>query len=177
MANPEIDNYVRNEETKGDAMQKQEQNLKEYYRTVFTLKNGKQIEICTKEFYENIKSIINEQMLKIKGFIAAPLIVEKIIKIDMLEIAAVESTFVPHITWKNIESDVSGRPESTTLQDLNKEVDLGKHPEDCMCGSCHPAILEIENTAKVKDIRTTKCFHAVNETCSYCELNPIRKDS
>jgi len=115
-------NEILNEE---EAMHNQEQDLKEYYRNIFTLKSGKQIEILTRAPYEEVAIFITGSKvgkIKIdfdKGFIATPLIVEKSIEIELEDIAAIEITKEPHITWKNTELD----PKFQSADN--------KHPEDC----------------------------------------------
>jgi len=86
------------------AMHNQEQDLKEYYRIIFTLKNGRQIEILTKEAF--VESEVDyENNIIIEGFVATPMIIEKTISVCRIEIAAIEITKEPHITWKNTELD------------------------------------------------------------------------
>ena len=86
------------------AMHNQEQDLKEYYRIIFTLKNGRQIEILTKEAF--VESEVDyENNIIIEGFVATPMIIEKTISVCRIEIAAIEITKEPYITWKNTELD------------------------------------------------------------------------
>lgn len=82
----------------------QEQDIKEYYRTIFTLKTGKEIEILTQvPYYEVLK--IDELQINVSinidnGFIATPLLIPKLIKIVKKEIVAIESTLEPHVIKK-----------------------------------------------------------------------------
>ena len=91
----------------------QEQDIKEYYKTIFTLKTGKQIEILTQVPYQEVLKM-DELQIRVSinigdGFIATPLLVSKSIEVVKKEIAAIESTLEPHvITWKNTELDTDG---------------------------------------------------------------------
>lgn len=119
------------ENEKEEAMQNQEQDLKEFFRTIFTLRNGIQIEILTKKFYmeeaeivKGEKSTISSEFIVIEGFITTPMVVEKKIKVDCEEIIATEVTKEPHITWRNTELDVR-------TQSCN-------HPPGMSCELCVP---------------------------------------
>ena len=88
----------------------QEQDLKEYYHTVYILKSGKQVEILCVDFPQcevKIRRVDKEGLITIKGFIATPMIIEKTVTIKFNEIAAIETTKEPHITWKGTELDHS----------------------------------------------------------------------
>lgn len=73
-------------------MQEQEstQELTNYYQNIFTLKNGKQIEILTQEELK-FGSIKILPSWKIKGFIKSPLLEEKEIQIKQEDVSAIES--------------------------------------------------------------------------------------
>jgi hypothetical protein len=83
----------------------QEQDLKEFYRNVFTLKNGEKIEVLTKNNIDDVKSFFvnGVMMYVIHGFITTPMIIEKTVKIVAKDISAIETTLEPHITWKGTE--------------------------------------------------------------------------
>ena len=107
-------------------MAMQEQDLKEYYRTIFTLKTGHQIEILTEVPY---KEVLKTDELGIKysisiddGFIATPLLIPKSIEVVKKEIAAIESTLEPHLTWRNTELDI-------------RSIKCN-HPADATCPEC-----------------------------------------
>jgi len=85
---------------KGEAMQ--EQDLKEYWRTIITLKNGRQIEILTEKKLHFVHGLY---LWRIKGFIVTPMLLEKEVEIVQDNITAIESTLEPHPTWRNTELD------------------------------------------------------------------------
>ncbi|KKL82452.1 hypothetical protein LCGC14_1984600 [marine sediment metagenome] len=81
-------------------MQESKQELTHYYKTIFTLKNGKQIEICHKETFQKASELKSENgicVVQMSGFITTPLFVEKSIEIQLSEVAAVESIKDPCI--------------------------------------------------------------------------------
>lgn len=113
MANPEIDNYVKPKSEKpkickdcgGEIVNgiccsfiepESEQQLTHYYKNIFTLKSGRQIEILTREKL-NFSAHQLTYSWKIIGFIKAPLLVEKEVQIVREEIAGTESIKNPCI--------------------------------------------------------------------------------
>lgn len=104
----------------------QEQDLKEYYRTIFTLKTGQQIEILTAVPY---KEVLKTDEFEIKssismddGFIARPLLIAKSVEFVVKEVVMIESTLEPHLTWRNTELDI-------------RSIKCN-HPADATCGEC-----------------------------------------
>jgi hypothetical protein len=102
----------------------QQQDLKDYYRTVFTLKNGKQVEIQHEETFRAATELKNENgvvVVAMNGFITTPLIVAKSVEVMLNEIAAIETTFEPHVTWRGTELDTAG---------------ACNHPPEALCALC-----------------------------------------
>ena len=112
------------------AMQEIEQNISEYYGTIFTLKNGKEIKILTHVPYQEVLTLDELEirvMISIDdGFIATPLLVPKSIEIVKKEIAAIESVLEKHLTWKNTELDI-------------RSIKCN-HPVDATCPECQPNV-------------------------------------
>jgi len=99
------------------------QELTHYYKNIFTLKSGVQIEILTK-LELSFKHVENEGSWKITGFILNPLIVEKEIQIKQEEIAAIESIKDPCI------AQVIPWPEDKQPKNHNN------HSIGCCCEEC-----------------------------------------
>lgn len=81
------------------------QEQKTYYKTIFTLKIGQQIEILTEVPYENVLKLDDTEMHLVisldDGFIEVPLstpksirLAPKSIKVTKKEVAAIESTLI-----------------------------------------------------------------------------------
>lgn len=87
----------------------QEQNLINFYRYIFTLKSGQQIQILTEVEIDFTKfatdTIQDAGRIFIDGFITTPMIIEKTINIRSSEVASIEQTKEPHLTWQNTELD------------------------------------------------------------------------
>jgi len=107
------------------------QELTHYYKHIFTLKNGKQIEICTKLSYdEAIKdfSILESDFHReIKGFIISPLLVEKTVRIRKSEIAAREEIKDPCIAqvipWpEEVDTGFTEEKKKPLGSNLNDEI-------------------------------------------------------
>ena len=113
----------------------QEQDLKEYYRTIFTLKTGQQIEILTEVPY---REVLKEDELGIKcsismddGFIARPLLIAKSIEFAKKEVIMIESTLEPHVPWRNTELDI-------------RIIKCDHHPVDMICPKCQSLKLDTD---------------------------------
>ena len=127
----EVMDEIRKEQESGK--KGQEQELTHYYKNILTLKNGKQIEICTR--YSISKDPVWKGIRFIVGFLVDPLLIEKTVKFEYEEIAAIESIKDPCIT------QVVPWPES-------EEKDT--HPENCTCTDCLPHIKECQCDKCVK---------------------------
>lgn len=86
----------------------QEQDLKNYYRNVFTLRSGKTIEILTIDELRYDQNKYHDSW-HIKGFITTPMIIDKTVDIETKEIACLESTYESHITWESTELDETNK--------------------------------------------------------------------
>jgi len=148
MANPEWDNYDPNKRNcltakkEGKAMQEKEQDLTEYSKHIFTLKNRIQIEILTQKPYDEVAEENTATTHRIiKGFILTPLVVEKIVKIRKSEIVAREEIREPCIAhvipWEQTDLDPVSKWACKRFQEPIEIAD-NKHPEDCGCMECYP---------------------------------------
>ncbi len=118
----------------------QEQDLKEYYRTIFTLKKGTRIEVLHELDYKQVAEFTVEDgvnnIIRIKGFIATPMIIDKTVKVTAKEIAAIETTLEPHITYLNTELHVASHHALKRFPE-DAEKPLINHKPGCSSRRSH----------------------------------------
>lgn len=109
------------------------QDLTHYYKHIFTLKNGKRIEICTKLLYDEVvKEIFNtSKRIQITGFVISPLLIEKKIEIRKADISAREEIKDPCIV------QVVPWPEEVDVEGEDFIGVSNKHSDSCDCEECH----------------------------------------
>jgi len=120
------------------------QELTHYYKNIFTLKSGIQIEICTREKLD-LKSAEKFPSWRIFGFILNPLLVKKEIKIVREDVSAVEMIKDPCIAqvipWPESEDIMSDAPvpaDQVEERDGLIQRKKDKHQENCICGCYLP---------------------------------------